>query len=376
LNGMRIKSFFAASVDAALAEARRELGPEAMLVQSRPAPAEARALGDYEVVCALLPSETGDTKTPLPSTPGDRAGNASDVRKLTSELDALRDTVARLQSVIVSNQISPIRTPPQFESIRVALADAELHPSLIGDLIDRAAAEQSDQSPFTPEQLLARQLTSIIAADASVDAGQTAIALVGPPGAGKTSCIAKLAARCGVAARRSTEILSLDEHRVAASEQLRAYASILGVGFRLISDRTELPHVLDECRRKNLVLIDTPGFSFAEAEACRELAAAFRARSSVQVQLVLPCSMRAADLRRAAEFYEAFPVRRLIFTRLDETAAYGHMINESVRQKKPISFLGTGPVIPDDIEPADPVRIADLVLKARSTPAWAAAAAV
>jgi flagellar biosynthesis protein FlhF len=86
--------------------------------------------------------------------------------------------------------------------------------------------------------------------------------------------------------------------------------------------------------------------------------------------------MRAADLRRAAEFYEAFPVRRLIFTRLDETAAYGHMINESVRQKKPISFLGTGPVIPDDIEPADPVRIADLVLKARSTPAWAAAAAV
>jgi len=383
-NGMRIKSFFAASVEAAIEDARRELGPEAMLIQSRVAPADARSLGEYEVVCALLPADAEARNANTRSTssrPVKTDAGGADLSRLTVEIDSLRSTVERLQSTVVRSQriASPFATGSALHPLWKALLDAEVEPDLARDLMEGALAGEDGREVTSEEAtaLVSRRIEDIVQADGCfASAGETvrAVALVGPPGAGKTACIARIAARYGVAVGRTTQIIALDDRRVAASEQLRAYAAILGVGFRALEDASQLDRALEDCRWKDLVLIDTPGFSASEEDSCRALANELVSRDSIQTHLALPCSMRAADLRRVCDFYAPFQAQRMIFTRLDETRAYGIILNESARTDTPVSFLTTGQLIPDDIEVADGRRIARL-LTSRETPAAFAVAA-
>jgi len=373
---MRIKSFFAATVEMALEEARRELGPEAMLIQSRAAPPEARSLGAYEVVCALLPAGAEEkTHRSAPPEKHSNAGGgaAADFERLTIEIDSLRGTVDRLQSTLARTQraISPSAVDPAFERVWETLLEGETDPALARELIERAA--QQARSVATVEDaaaLVRRQIEAVVPVDGSA---ARVLAVVGPPGAGKTACVARVAARFGIGTGRVTHIIALDDHRVAACEQLRAYAAILGAGFSAVEDLKHLEHVLDDCRWKDLILIDTPGFSAAEEDVCRAFAGQLAAHESIDTHLVLPCGMRPADLRRVSDFYAPFEAKRLIFTRLDETRAYGNMLSECVRLGKPLSFLTNGPLIPDDIEVASGGRIADLLLTVSPTSLAAAA---
>lgn len=187
------------------------------------------------------------------------------------------------------------------------------------------------------------------------------VALIGPPGAGKTTTLVKLAARYGLTARRPSHILSIDVHRIAAADQLRTLAGILGVGCDVVETPTALDQAMEEHRHKDFIFIDTPGFAEAEMDDARELAAFFAGHPEMDTHLVTPASMRPADLGRVMDRYEMFSPHKLIFTKLDETDAYGPLINESARRGLPISFLCAGQGIPDDLEPATRQSVAALV---------------
>lgn len=382
---MRIRSFFAASVEAALEEARREFGPEAMLIQSRPAPPDARGLGAYEVVCALLPADAPAVESPRAARENLRepVPKPSGIEQLTDEVAALRGVVERLDRHLVRS--GPGLHGPDlgtdFEPLLTTLLDAEVDAELARELILQAASGfpspfgSSPASPVSPRERVRRQLASAVGVLPFCETGKkTVAAFAGPPGAGKTACIAKIAARFGVAAGRSTEILVCCEHRVAACEPLQTYAAVLGAAFRVIDAAEDLPGALEQASSKDLLLIDTPGFAPAERSGCQDLARTLREQSSVETHLVLPCSIRSSDLRRISEFYEPFNASALIFTRLDETRAYGAVINEAVRTRRPISFLSAGPRIPGDLEAADSARLADLVLMDYAAPRQASAA--
>src|SRR5579884_3241789 len=140
---MRIKSFFAASVDLALGAAREELGPEAMLVQSRPAPPEARHLGDYEVVCALLPSEAVDNKaasrnreTALPR----EHAEPSNLDRLTRDLNELRGAVQSLRASVAAKPATPSPAEVESDPLQPVL-DILLRSELDRDLVNEIAAE-------------------------------------------------------------------------------------------------------------------------------------------------------------------------------------------------------------------------------------------
>src|SRR5947207_547462 len=98
------------------------------------------------------------------------------------------------------------------------------------------------------------------------------VALAGPPGAGKTTTLVKLAVNYGLAARRPVLLLSMDTFRVAAAEQLRSYAGILGVGFQILETVTALAQAIEENRGKELILIDTPGMALGDLEESSSLA--------------------------------------------------------------------------------------------------------
>ena len=389
--GMKLKSFFASSVEEGMGEARREFGPEAVLVQSRRATAENRQLGEYEVVCALLP-ENEAASVPAPDRTGRSVreqGTAGDVRRMTEELAELKRCMRRIQTSIVLAGAPTAATGAPMQ-VREALAilldsevDADLAQQIVGDVSTHAAGQASGEDfiPGTHARFAAlvhrhvmRLATTRPFAVEENGAYPRAVALAGPPGAGKTSCIAKLAARHAIAMHRGAHVVALDEYRVGGSEQLRAYASIFGVGFDALTHDASLSRILEEHRNK-LILIDLPGFSHAEMDLAAQIARRLKTED-VEVQLVLPASLRAADLRRIAESFSIFDPAGLIFTRLDETEIYGPLLNEIVRTGKAVSFLSGGSRVPDDIEPATRARLADLVLSGvpgEAKTSWAAA---
>jgi len=198
----------------------------------------------------------------------------------------------------------------------------------------------------------------------ATDASPRIAALVGPGGSGKTTTLVKLAVNYGIAARRPVLLLSMDTYRVAAAEQLRSYAAILGVGFQLLETVASLAQALEENRGKELILIDTPGLGFGDLEDFEPLARFLASRKDIDKQLVLPASLKPADLTRVVDAFEPFSPGRLLFSKLDETSSFGPILNETARTGKPLSFLTTGQRIPEDLEEATPARLAEMVLTA------------
>lgn len=188
------------------------------------------------------------------------------------------------------------------------------------------------------------------------------VALVGPPGVGKTTTLVKLAARYGAHSRFPLQIISMDNYRVAASEQLRTYASVLGVGFDALASAALLPKTLRQYEAKEMILIDTPGYGWRDFPAAEDLAAILRQADSASIHLVVSASMKPGDLARVADLYEVFGYHSILFTKVDETATIGPLVSESAVRRKPLSYLCAGQRIPDDLEVASRERILERIL--------------
>jgi len=189
-------------------------------------------------------------------------------------------------------------------------------------------------------------------------------ALVGPPGSGKTTTLVKLAIQEGLMKGRPVRLISADAQRIAASEQLRIYAAILGVPFQSVESMAALAQAVEAAPQNTLLLIDTPGLSPAQFEgAGAELASFFSHRQDIDVHLVLTASTRQNDLEAAAKRFAAFGPSALIFTKLDETDSLGAIFCEALRSGTPVSFFCDGQGVPENIGPASGERLAESLVR-------------
>ncbi len=367
---MRLKSYFAGTVEEALNQAHQELGPDAMLVDSRRAGKEASHLGEYEVICAsVLPSAPADgeaAENDLPATSSRAAFRAPGLDRLSQEVAGLKRSMERMAATIAQSSagLANIRSSPELAEAFALLIGAEVEPALAHEVV--AGIAERLPGAADPAALLGAELEQLLRADATLGrpgARQKIVALVGPPGGGKTATLVKLAARYGLATRRPTHILSVDTFRVGASEQLRSYAGILGLGFQFVDTVSGLAQALEECKSKELLFLDTPGFGKRDMAEGAALAQFLSANPDVDTHLVLPVSLKAADLRRIIEQYEIFHPAKLVFSRMDETGTFGSILNAIVRTGKPVSFLCSGQQIPEDLTAAKKDDLAGLILR-------------
>ncbi len=194
------------------------------------------------------------------------------------------------------------------------------------------------------------------------------IAFIGASGVGKTTTVAKLAAHFAIAANRAVAIISLDDIRIGALEQIRTYARIIGVPLEIASNRADLKKHLRRFKDKELVLIDTPGLNPNNRAQVKGLQRHFEKLPSLQTQLVLSATTKEADLIETIKRLEGFDQRRLLITRLDETRAVGNLLNILVQSQLPVSYVSDGQRIPDDIRPASLHQLVQLLVHARTAP--------
>lgn len=194
------------------------------------------------------------------------------------------------------------------------------------------------------------------------DKGPSTVMLVGPTGVGKTTSIAKLAARYKIQQKKNVALITIDTYRIAAVEQLKTYADLIGVPLKVITSPKELREAVNSFSNKDLILIDSAGRSPRNAEKMGELKDFVEASRADELHLVLSMSVGADVMQDTLDRYTSFPIDKLIFTKLDEAVNYGAILSVISKTEKPIGYITTGQEVPDDIEVATRDRLARLIL--------------
>jgi flagellar biosynthesis protein FlhF len=188
------------------------------------------------------------------------------------------------------------------------------------------------------------------------------IAFVGPTGVGKTTTLAKIAAQLSLKRGLKVGIVAADTYRIAAVDQLRTYAEILGIAVEVASSPTDAARACERLGDVDVILIDTAGRSQNDRMKLSELRAFLAAAEPDETHLVLSATAGARTLAREAESFGALGIDRLVLTKLDEAASFGTLISLVERLGTRVSFLTHGQEVPEHIETARGRRLASLVM--------------
>lgn len=300
-----------------------------------------------------------------------------DAAQLAREMQAVKRMVARMMhqgysppkprepGVTGTDPLLDKYTALLEQEVSRELADEvirKVHKTLGGkDLDDEAAVRAA----------IRRELAALLPAAAppgplepTADGRPRVMAFVGPTGVGKTTTVAKLAAQFKLKQKKRVGLITLDTFRIAAVDQLRTYANIIGVPLRVVSTPPEVVEALRdfEGRGCDVVLIDTAGRSQRDEGKLEQLENLMRAAQPHEVHLVLCASCSQMTLLETVERFARVRTDRIIFTKLDEAAAFGVLMNVAHRVNKKLSYITTGQEVPHDIEIGLPDRLAGLLL--------------
>lgn len=384
---MKIKRYFASTMREAMRRVREEQGADAVILgtEARDGGIELVAAVDYDESLLQQAARRGGDAESAPATAGDRDAKvrsrpaatpkpaskpssqhvvwAQDpqLKRLQAELKDLRQM---LSSSLTQQADAALRAHPEraraLRSLEALGIDSELARDIAAHVPDQVDTRQRRNLPLA---LLARRLR--VAGD-DFFAAPSRIALVGPTGAGKTTTLAKLAARAVAEhGAREVSLISMDGHRAGADAQIAVYARLLGVSLRVVRDADELRAALDACADCRHVLIDTAGAGPADHKLAALLPALAAMRDAQPVPLrtllALPANVQREDLlATVARFAPARPAA-CVLTKVDEAARLGGALSALIGSRLPLAWLADGQAVPRDLHRA---TSADVVLRA------------
>ncbi|MBB6630468.1 flagellar biosynthesis protein FlhF [Clostridium algidicarnis] len=176
------------------------------------------------------------------------------------------------------------------------------------------------------------------------------VIFVGPTGVGKTTTIAKLAGKLSLIEKKKVGLITLDTYRIGAVDQLRTYADIMGIDFKVVMNQKEMKEALKSMENMDTILIDTTGRSSKNIMQISELRSYINKIDEARIYLVLSCTTKDKDIDFITEAYKILKYNNVIITKLDETSSYGSILQILNRSSKPLSLVSTGQNVPDDIK--------------------------
>ena len=310
---MHLKRYRRETVKEALRAVREDLGPNALILSTRMVAARGvRGWFGGRVVEVTAAAER-------PSMSESRHVDETVATKADRSID---EVVARLQAI----GLDPVLARDVAKALPVNRRRGATLETIRETLELQLAPLAADDDSFAPIEVF-----------------------VGPPGVGKTTTIAKIAAQERARHGEKLGLLSADGFRVGAIEQLRLYADILGTPLKVARTPGELEAALRGSRRP--MLLDTAGRS-ASDEVSREMLRVLAGRKDVRTHLVLAANTPTAVARRTLERFEDARPSRLVITKLDEAESIAPIVSLLRDRKLPVSYLGTGQAVPEDLERA------------------------
>lgn len=184
---------------------------------------------------------------------------------------------------------------------------------------------------------------------------------IGPTGVGKTTTIAKIAARLSLIEGKDVALVTADTFRIAAVEQLKTYSGIMNVPVSVVYKPIELKEVLNKYKDKDFIFVDTAGKNHKEKDLREYVKSYIDIEPESEIFLLISMTTSHLDIDSIVESYKFLDDYKLIFTKIDESASPGNVLNVKYKTGKPTSFITNGQSVPDDIIVADPDEIVNMI---------------
>jgi len=378
---MRIQRYIAKDMRSALGQVREAMGPEAVILSSgtvgdqvevvaaidvevardHAAPRGAPQLVQTESAAqsprrassqfseALIPREQrADAAAPaLAAAAASEAAPAHN--ELAAEMKDMRRMLEAQLATLAWNDMSR-RSPLQAAMLK-ELAQLGVTQDLAGSLVRKIPANLNF-SAARRFALATIARTVQVTGDRWLESGGR-IAFAGPAGAGKTTLIAKLAARWVLRhGPRRVALVSADAVRIGAHEQMHMLGRLLGVTAHTVYDVAELPELLDTLSGQHLVLIDTAGASPRDPDLARRLRLLDQQKAKIETSIVIPASIQAGAIEEAIKLFEVARPQSCVITKVDEAVSLGGVLSALVRHKLPAAYISDGQRVPEDLQPA------------------------
>jgi flagellar biosynthesis protein FlhF len=378
---MKIKKFVAPDIRRAIRMVREEQGPDAVILSNR------RVEGGVEIVSAIDYDEALFHATR--SRPEDMdAAQHDGIGNLVEEAQARSGAYTHHQSDIakkdLTQNISKEESPIQESLLTEMREELKYLRNIVETrFFDLEWAQYSQSNPVSAELIkrlincgispkLARDIakelpyqnkledaweTALeklqgrmrIAEDDIVDRGGI-VALVGPTGVGKTTTVAKLAARYALRRGvRHAALITTDNYRVGAHEQLRTYGRLLDIPMRSASSTEDLQAQLDDLLDKDLILIDTAGMSQRDMRISEQLSVLRGSKTNIKVYLVIAATSQLAGIEEVINVFRGIELDGCIITKLDEATSIGPAVSAIIEQKIAVAYISDGQRVPEDL---------------------------
>lgn len=403
---MQLQSFRAPTMAEALAQVKKTLGRDAVILQTRTIQ-QRQMLGlkrkELIEITASAQTGAGDRQqgqqhqpTCRPTAPRASAGAASissapvaplpghplsNVRQLMEQpvtgniiINSLAKEVSSLKSMVQelvdrSKVGAGVEVPEELFSHYLMLIEnqvaEEIAAGMLRQIKGTLSPDQLLQSDYVKLRIL-EQIERLIPPSAPIrrtrHEGPHIVALVGPTGVGKTTTIAKIAANLKLREHQRVGLITLDTFRIAAVDQFKRYAEIMRCPALPVARPEDLPAAVQEMSNCDYVLIDTTGRSPRDSQKLGELGDYLRRVNVSEVHLVLSSAAGAESNELAVQRFSDVRVDKIIFTKLDEAAHLGVVLNVAHKVNKSLSYITTGQDVPNDIEVSQSKRLARLIV--------------
>lgn len=366
---MKVKKFIAPTMPEAMKQVRKGLGDEAVILNSKEV-YTGGFLGlfkkrNIEVVAAIDPQPQPKPKKVAVNTTKSVPTFSSE-KKDTQQQVVLEELRSIRKWMEKSSDQAEHTFPAAFESIYDELINQEVNED-IGYAILSEVLTHEDGEFVTyqdAKELILHHIENKLSEFSFGGLGydKKFVHLVGPTGVGKTTTIAKLAANCLLKDGKTVALITTDTYRIAAIEQLKTYAKILDIPLEIAYTMEDYQKARLKFQSYDIVLVDTAGRNFRDEKYIAELGKVVDLEHDIETYLVLSLTTKAKDLDEIFQQFHNVPLKKLIFTKQDETTTYGSMLNLAFKYKIGIAYLTNGQDVPDNIEEATNRLIAQMVV--------------